>query len=68
MSETNNVKELQGEVMALVTAWADRGIPPSDSAIVLAGMGHSLLSKLGFTLGQVVSLIAEGWKRGNGKL
>lgn len=63
-----DVAQLQDDIVALVTAWADRGIAPSESAMVLAGMSHTMLAKLGYSLGEVTTLLAEGWKRHNGKL
>lgn len=67
MSEIN-VPQLQDEIMSLVGGWADRGIAPSESAMILSGMAHTMLAKLGYSLGEVVTLLAEGWKRHNGKL
>lgn len=62
------VRQLQDEVLALVTAWADRGVSPAESAMILTSNGHAILAKLGFSLGELVSLMTDGWKRNNGKL
>ena len=63
-----NVSELQEEVMALITAWADRGLTPRESASMLAGMSHAILAKLGVTLGELVFHTTTKWKDHNGKL
>ena len=68
MSEKFDVGQLQDEVVALVTAWADRGISPSESAVVLAGMSHALLCKLGYSLDEVNSLLVKAWEVNRGKL
>jgi hypothetical protein len=60
--------QMQGEVIDLVTAWADRGIPPDEAAMVLAANTHMILMELNFTLGQIVSVLAAHWRKSNGKL
>lgn len=71
MSENINsdtLKQMQDEVLALITAWADRGISADESAMILAGTVHSTLAQLGYSLGQIVALLADGWRKTNGKL
>lgn len=62
------VPQLQEEIVALITAWADRGISPSESAQVLSGFSHMLLAKLGYSLGEVTRVLAKSWENHNGKL
>lgn len=62
------VKQLQTELIALVEAWADRGIAPSESAMIIVANGHMLLAKLGFSLGQIVSLLSDSWRSNNGRI
>ncbi len=63
-----DVPTLQNEVMSLISGWADRGVSPKESAMVLAGMSHALLAKLGFTLGELIPKLVDGWRGHNGKL
>jgi len=63
-----DVAQLQNEVVALVTAWADRGISPQESAMVLAAISHALLAKLGFALSQITPMMETSWRVHNGKL
>lgn len=65
---SEQLAQLQEEVFALMTAWIDRGVSPEESVMVLAGTTHLTLAKLGFSLGQVVSLLTDGWRKTNGKL
>jgi hypothetical protein len=60
--------QLQDEVIALVSAWADRGISPEEAAMVVAANAHMMLAKFGFSLGQIVAVMADGWRKSNGKL
>ncbi len=62
------VSALQDEIIAMVKAWADRGIPPSDSAQFIAATGHVMLARFGSTLGQVIVLLAEQWTKHGGTL
>lgn len=59
---------LQEEAIALITAWVDRGVTPQEATMVLAGLSHMLLAKLGFSLGTVTTMLSDGWRRQNGKL
>ena len=70
MSDLNSdtLIQCQDEVLALVTAWADRGIAPDEAAMVLAANAHMVLARLGFSLGQIVSVMTDGWRKSNGKL
>lgn len=55
------LKQLQDEVFALLSAWLDRGLSPEESAMVLAANAHSTLAELGFSLKEIVELLARGW-------
>lgn len=68
MNTPETVEQLQDEVVSLITAWADRGVSPSESAMVLAGLSNMLLAKLGYSLGEFIVIVADGWRRNNGKL
>lgn len=59
--------QLQDEVFALLSAWVDRGITPHESAQVLAGMGHMILSQTGTTFSELVAVLEESWRKYNGK-
>lgn len=66
--DSESMGQMQNEVFALVAAWEDRGVLPDEAAMILTANAHLILSKLGFSLGQVVTLMADGWKKTNGKL
>lgn len=63
------VDQMHEELIALVNAWSDRGIPPSDTAQFLAAVSHVMLLRLTeCSLGQLISLLVRQWERHNGKL
>lgn len=70
MNEINSesLLQMQDEVVGLVTAWADRGIGPQEAAMILAANTHMILGELGFSLGQIVTVLVKGWEKKNGKL
>lgn len=63
------VDQMQDELMALIKAWADRGISPGDSAQLLAATSHVMLVKLtDCSLGQLIALIVKQWEKHDGRL
>lgn len=65
-SET--LEQLQDEAFALMKAWEDRGLDLGEAAMVLAATSHAALAELGFSLGQLIDVMVQGWKHNNGKL
>jgi hypothetical protein len=66
--DSEMLSQMQTEVFALIEAWGDRGIDPGEAAMVVAANAHMVLARLGFSLGQLVSVISDGWRKSNGKL
>ena len=65
-SET--MSQLQDEIFGMLEAWRDRGIGAEESVIILTGTAHSTLAGLGYSLGQIVTLLVNGWQKNDGKL
>jgi hypothetical protein len=66
--EQTVIDQMQDELVGLISAWADRGIAPSDAALMLAGTSHMLLVKLNdLTFGEFTQIAMEGWKKNGGR-
>jgi hypothetical protein len=65
---SDDIEKYQGEVIALITAWVDRGLSPGESAMIISAVAHAALAKCGFTLGQLIKVVVDGWEQHNGKL
>ena len=60
---------MQDEIVAMILAWADRGVPPSDSALMIAGMAHAMIAKFDtMTLAEFVAIIRADWESNGGRL
>jgi len=59
--------QMQEELTALMQAWCDRGITPSDCAQVVAATGHVMLAVGGFSLAGLITQAARQWDRHGGK-
>ncbi len=58
--------DMQADVVALLKAWEDRGIPQTQGAQVLCANAHLTLLAFGARLGQVVRLLTQQWELHNG--
>lgn len=69
MYSPETLDQLQDELVGLLRAWVDRGIPVEDASMLLAATGHTMIveyTKLSF--GQLVEMILKQWKKHNGKI
>jgi hypothetical protein len=56
------INQLQDELLSLVEAWVDRGIPPGDSAFMIAGLSHMLIKKFtDMTFEDLMEIAKEQW-------
>lgn len=53
--------QCQEEIIQMITAWADRGLSPAESAELIAGTSHAMLAHLGYELEEVVDKIRRSW-------
>lgn len=49
------------EVIALIKAWQDRGIPVVDSAIFMSARANMMLAMSSFSLVDIIKVIREQW-------
>lgn len=70
MTEINpeTMNQLQDEIFGLLEAWRDRGIGADEGIVILAGTVHSTLANLGYSLGEIVTLLVNGWQKNDGKI
>ncbi len=62
------IDQMQDELISLITAWADRGVSPSESAQLIAATAHLMLIKMtDCTLGELVKLLVKQWGTHGGK-
>lgn len=63
------IRGMQDDLFALIKAWEDRGVPPSDSAQMLTAVGQMMMIRLDLcTLGQLVAILAKQWERHGGRM
>ena len=62
------VSAMQDDLIALIRAWTDRGIRPHEGGTIMAAMGHMILLRCDFSMGDVVKLLCERWTAAGGKL
>jgi hypothetical protein len=60
--------QMQNDVIALIEAWQDRGIDLEKCAILITGVGHTMLIRLDYSFGDLVMGASEQWKDKDGVL
>lgn len=64
MYSPETVDQMQDELLALVEAWSDRGIPPSDASMMIAGTSHLMIMKFSdLTFEEMVEMMREQWDK-----
>ena len=66
--DDGDIQQVEDDLVALVKAWADRGIPPSQSCQILASTSHKMI--VDFTdasFGALVALMAKQWEACGGR-
>lgn len=61
------ITQMQEEAYALIGAWMDRGVSPTESAMILAAVANSVLAKMGISLSDYTKVVTDGWTKSNGK-
>ncbi len=55
---------MQNDVLALMEAWVDRGVPPGDSAVMLAGMSHAFVREFtDLQFSELMTMAREHWNK-----
>lgn len=58
------IDQMQDDLVAMVKAWADRGIHPTDSAMLLMATSHVMVHKFtDLELDQVIVAITHQWSK-----
>ncbi len=56
------LKSMQAEVVALASAWVDRGLPPEAIAGVLGAQGMAYMLEVGTRLDTLLNAVKDLWK------
>lgn len=63
------IDQLQDELISLLVAWADRGIPPADSCMLLGATSHMMIMQFtDYKFSEFMEIAKAQWVKNGGKL
>lgn len=62
------INQMQDEIIAMLKAWEDRGIPPADGAVMFASVSHLMLATMTqMKFDDLVGVMRDRWVKHGGQ-